>query len=90
MHIHRPYTDPTYPFWGVIFGAIYGGIFYWGVDQVNVQRVLGAANLKQARWGAMSCVLLKLTPVFIFALPGVIASALFPGRETQDHLCHAD
>ena len=83
MHIHRPYTDPTYPFWGVIFGAIYGGIFYWGVDQVNVQRVLGAANLKQARWGAMSCVLLKLTPVFIFALPGVIALALFPGREPK-------
>ena len=81
MHIHRPYTDPTYPFWGVILGAIYGGIFYWGVDQVNVQRVLGAANLKQARWGAMFCVLLKLTPVFIFALPGVIALALYPGRE---------
>jgi solute:Na+ symporter, SSS family len=78
IHIHKPYTDSVYPFWGVILGAIYGGIFYWGVDQVNVQRVLGAANLKQARWGAMSCVLLKLTPVFIFALPGVIASALYP------------
>jgi solute:Na+ symporter, SSS family len=80
-HIHKPYTDPDYPFWGVIFAALYGGIFYWGVDQVNVQRVLGAANLKQARWGAMFCVLLKLTPVFIFALPGVIALALYPGLE---------
>ena len=83
MHLHRPYTDPVYPFWGVILGAIYGGTFYWGVDQVNVQRVLGAANLKQARWGAMSCVLLKLTPVFIFALPGVIATVLYPGREPK-------
>jgi solute:Na+ symporter, SSS family len=79
MHIHKPYDDPAYPFWGVILGALYGGIFYWGMDQVNVQRVLGAANLKQARWGAMFCVLLKLTPVFIFALPGVIALALYPG-----------
>ncbi len=83
MHIHKPYADPIYPFWGVICGAIYGGVFYWGVDQVNVQRVLGAADLKQARWGAMCCVLLKLTPVFIFALPGVIALALFPGREPK-------
>jgi SSS family solute:Na+ symporter len=81
MHIHKPYTDPDYPFWGIVIGAIYGGIFYWGVDQVNVQRVLGAANLKQARWGAMFCVLLKLTPVFIFALPGVIASVLYPGLQ---------
>jgi solute:Na+ symporter, SSS family len=81
MHVHKPYFDPDYPFWGVILGAIYGGIFYWGVDQVNVQRVLGAANLKQARWGAMFCVLLKLTPIFIFAMPGVIASVLYPGLE---------
>ena len=82
-HIHKPYTDPIYPFWGVVLMAMCSGVFYWGVDQVNVQRVLGAANLKQARWGAMFCVLLKLTPVFIFALPGVIALALFPGREPK-------
>jgi solute:Na+ symporter, SSS family len=81
MHIHKPYDDPVYPFWGVVIGALTGGIFYWGMDQVNVQRVLGAANLKQARWGAVFCVLLKLTPVFIFALPGVIAKALYPGLE---------
>lgn len=81
MHIAKPYTDPNYPFWGVLLGAVYGGIFYWGVDQVNVQRVLGARDIKQARWGAMFAVLLKLSPVFIFALPGVIALALFPGRD---------
>jgi uncharacterized sodium:solute symporter family permease YidK len=52
MHIHKPWTDPTHPFWGVILGAFYGGTFYWGMDQVNVQRMLGARDLKQARWGA--------------------------------------
>src|SRR5215469_4190405 len=83
MHIARPYNDPNYPFLGVLITAIYGGTFYWGVDQVNVQRVLGARNLDQARWGAMFTVLLKLLPVFIFALPGVIALALFPGRESK-------
>ena len=83
IHLYRPFADPTYPFWGVILGAVYGGTFYWGVDQVNVQRVLGAKDLKHARWGAMFCILLKFTPVFIFAMPGVIASALYPGREPK-------
>jgi SSS family solute:Na+ symporter len=78
LRIAGPIDDPNYPFWGVIAGAVYGGIFYWGIDQVNVQRALGARDLDQARWGAMFAVLLKLTPVFIFALPGVIAYALEP------------
>ena len=42
MRIHAPYDDPVYPFWGVILCAVYGGTFYWGMDQVNVQRLLGA------------------------------------------------
>lgn len=83
MHIAKPYDDPNYPFWGVILTAFYGGIFYWGVDQVNVQRVLGARDIDQARWGGMFTTFLKLFPVFIFALPGVIALALFPGRESK-------
>jgi SSS family solute:Na+ symporter len=83
MHIAKPYDDLNYPFWGVILSAFYGGIFYWGVDQVNVQRVLGARDIDQARWGGMFTTLLKLFPVFIFALPGVIALALFPGRESK-------
>jgi solute:Na+ symporter, SSS family len=83
VHIAKPVSDPNYPFWGIIAGAFYGGTFYWGMDQVNVQRVLGARDLCQARWGAMFTVLLKLSPVFIFALPGVVALALFPGRESK-------
>jgi solute:Na+ symporter, SSS family len=83
MHIAGPYNDPNYPFWGILLGALYGGVFYWGMDQVNVQRVLGARDLDQARWGSMFAILLKLSPVFIFALPGVIAAALFPGRDSK-------
>jgi solute:Na+ symporter, SSS family len=63
--------------------VVYGGLFYWGMDQVNVQRVLGARNLDQARWGAMFAALLKLTPLFIFALPGVITYALYPGMSDE-------
>jgi SSS family solute:Na+ symporter len=84
LHVAGPIDDPSYPFWGIILGVVYGGLFYWGMDQVNVQRVLGARNLDQARWGAMFAALLKLTPIFIFAMPGVITYALYPGLSDQD------
>lgn len=80
MTIGHPVDDAAYPFWGILATAFYAGIFYWGIDQVNVQRVLAAPNLRHARWGSMFAVLLKLFPIFIFALPGVIAYALFPGE----------
>ena len=80
MSIAKPYDDPVYPFWGILATAFYAGVFYWGIDQVNVQRVLATADIKTARSGAMFAVLLKLLPVFLFALPGVIALALFPGE----------
>jgi len=68
MSVAKPYDDPSYPFWGILATAFYAGIFYWGMDQVNVQRVLAAPDLKNARWGSMFAVFLKLLPVFIFAL----------------------
>jgi SSS family solute:Na+ symporter len=84
MSVARPYDDPAYPFWGILATAFYAGIFYWGMDQVNVQRVLAAPDLKNARWGGMFAILLKILPVFIFAMPGVIAFALFPGELQGD------
>jgi SSS family solute:Na+ symporter len=84
MSIAKPYDDPVYPFWGIIATAFYAGIFYWGIDQVNVQRTLAAPDLKNARWGAMFATFLKLFPIFLFALPGVIAFALFPGELQGD------
>ena len=80
LHIGKPAEDP-YSFWGILITAFYAGIFYWGIDQVNVQRVLAAKDIRQARWGAMFASGLKLLPIFIFALPGVIAYALYPGLE---------
>jgi len=84
ISVARPYDDPVYPFWGIFATAFYAGIFYWGIDQVNVQRILAAPDLDNARKGAMFATLLKLTPIFIFALPGVIALALFPGELQGD------
>lgn len=65
------------PFSGfVLSNFLVGGIFYWCMDQVNVQRVLGAKNVREARLGAIFAGFLKLIPVFILVLPGVIAVAL--------------
>ena len=83
MHVARPFDDPNYPFIGILLGALYSGVFYWGMDQVNVQRVLGARDIREARHGAMFATLLKLTPIFIFAVPGIIAAALYPGRDPK-------
>ncbi len=87
MHVAKPFNDPVYPIWGILATAFYAGIFYWGIDQVNVQRVLAAPDIKQARRGAMFAAFLKLLPIFIFAMPGVIAFALYPGLgESQSKL----
>jgi len=84
MSIAKPFDDPVYPFWGILATAFYAGIFYWGMDQVTVQRVLAARDLNNARWGAMLTIFLKLSPVFLFALPGVIAFALYPNELVGD------
>lgn len=65
------------PFSGFLLSNfLVGGIFYWCMDQVNVQRVLGAKNVREARLGAIFAGFLKIIPVFILVLPGVIAAAL--------------
>jgi len=84
MHIAKPFDDPVYPFWGILATAFYAGIFYWGIDQVNAQRILAAQDLNHARWGAMFSTFLKLLPIFIFAIPGIIALALYPGLDEAE------
>lgn len=69
--------DSDLPFSGFLLGNfLIGGMFYWCMDQVNVQRVLGARNVREARLGAVFAAALKIIPVFILLLPGVIAAAL--------------
>jgi solute:Na+ symporter, SSS family len=66
------------PFSGFLLGNfLVGGMFYWCMDQVNVQRVLGARNVREARLGAVFAGFLKIIPVFILVLPGVIAAVLW-------------
>ena len=72
----RPATDPDFPWTGIIFGAPILGVWYWCTDQFIVQRVLSARSQDHARRGSLFGGYLKLLPLFIFVLPGVIAHAL--------------
>ena len=73
----KPASHPDFPWTGVVFGAPILGIWYWCTDQHIVQRVLAAKNIKEARTGTIFAGYLKILPVFIFVLPGVVAAALF-------------
>jgi SSS family solute:Na+ symporter len=72
----KPLSDPNFPWTGILFGAPILGVWYWCTDQFIVQRVLSAHNLDNARRGSVFAALLKLLPVFLFVLPGVIAYTL--------------
>ncbi|MDZ7267084.1 MAG: sodium:solute symporter [candidate division KSB1 bacterium] len=73
----KPVSHPDFPWTGIVFGAPILGIWYWCTDQYIVQRVLAARNLEQARRGTIFASFLKILPVFIFVLPGMIAVTLF-------------
>lgn len=70
------YFNSEYPWVGMVFCAPIIGLWYWTTDQYIVQRVLGAPNETQARRGTIAAAFLKLLPVFIFILPGIVAFAL--------------
>lgn len=70
------YFNDNYPWVGMLFCAPIIGLWYWCTDQYIVQRMLGAANLTEARRGTIWAALLKLLPVFIFIIPGMICFAL--------------
>jgi SSS family solute:Na+ symporter len=67
---------PDFPWTGILFGAPILGIWYWCTDQYIVQRVLSARNIEQARKGTIFGGFLKMLPLFLFVLPGIIAFAL--------------
>ncbi len=76
MSLMRSHRDSEFPWTGVILGSAIIGFWYWCTDQYIVQRVLSGQNQKQARRGTIFGAYLKLLPVFIFLIPGIIAYAL--------------
>jgi len=76
FNMWKPLSDPNFPWTGIIFGVPILGVWYWCTDQFIVQRVLSANNIDNARRGTILGGYLKLLPLFIFVIPGVIAHAL--------------
>lgn len=66
-----------FTFLDMLFGHLILGIWYWCTDQTIVQRVLGAKSEKHAKLGALFAGFLKILPVFIMVVPGILAFALF-------------
>jgi SSS family solute:Na+ symporter len=77
FHMMKPASDPNFPWTGIFFGAPILGIWYWCTDQVIVQRVLSARDEGHAKLGTIFAGFLKILPVFMLVLPGIIARALF-------------
>ncbi|MBK9338188.1 MAG: sodium/solute symporter [Lewinellaceae bacterium] len=76
LNMWRPASDPEFPWPSLVITSTIVGIWYWCTDQYIVQRALAAQNITQGRRGTIFGALLKLLPVFLFLIPGVIALAL--------------
>ena len=72
----RSNAHPDFPWLGVLIASPIIGIWYWCTDQYIVQRTLAAKNLQHARRGAIWGGFLKISPVLIFMIPGMIGYAL--------------
>jgi SSS family solute:Na+ symporter len=77
------YFNDNYPWLGMLFCAPIIGLWYWCTDQYIVQRALGAPDERQARRGSICAGFLKLLPVFIFIIPGMITFALAKSGQVQ-------
>lgn len=76
FNMWRPATDPDFPWPSLFVTSTVVGIWYWCTDQYIVQRALTAKNIKEGRRGTIFGALLKLLPVFLFLIPGIIALTL--------------
>jgi SSS family solute:Na+ symporter len=92
FHMIKPMTDPEFPWTGIFLGAPILGIWYWCTDQVIVQRVLSAKDQGHARAGTIFAGFLKVLPVFVLVLPGMIALARYPQLFTtvNGHVTNGD
>ncbi len=88
FNLWKPLSDPNFPWTGILFGAPILGVWYWCTDQFIVQRVLSARNIDHARRGTIFGGYLKLLPLFIFVLPGLVAYAL--SQSGRIELAHPD
>ena len=76
VNLIRDNNDSQYPWLGALIGSAVIVFWYWCTDQFIVQRVLSGKDEKEARRGTIFGAYLKLLPVFLFLIPGMIAFAI--------------
>jgi SSS family solute:Na+ symporter len=77
LTVLRAADDPAgLPWYSVFLGYPIIGLWYWCADQTIVQRVLGAKDENHARVGPLFAGFIKILPLFIFVMPGLICLAL--------------
>jgi len=84
LSIIKPVNDTTMPWPGLIMAVPILGFWYWTTNQYIIQRVLGARDIQNARWGVIFASFLKIIPLFIMVIPGTMAISLFPGLSNAD------
>lgn len=90
LSMMRPSGDPSrLPWYSILLGYQVLAIWYWCTDQTIVQRVLAARDIRNAQLGPLFCAWLKILPVFLFVLPGILCVALVQqgafGGEHPEH-----
>ncbi|XP_010617212.1 sodium/glucose cotransporter 5 isoform X3 [Fukomys damarensis] len=78
MHMFRDPHTGDLPWTGMTFGLTIMATWYWCTDQVIVQRSLSARNLNHAKAGSILASYLKMLPMGLMIMPGMISRALFP------------
>ncbi|XP_069850564.1 sodium/glucose cotransporter 1 isoform X2 [Dipodomys merriami] len=77
FHIFRDPLKGDIPWPGLIFGLAILALWYWCTDQVIVQRCLSAKNMSHVKAGCILCGYLKLLPMFLMVMPGMISRILY-------------
>ncbi|XP_049644943.1 sodium/glucose cotransporter 1 isoform X2 [Suncus etruscus] len=80
FHIFRNPLTGDLPWPGLIFGLSILALWYWCTDQVIVQRCLSAKNMSHVKAGCIMCGYLKLLPMFLMVMPGMISRILYTDR----------
>ncbi len=84
MSLILPADNDALPWPGLLTGVLIIGLYYWTTNQLVVQRTLGAKSLDHGRWGALLAGFIKLTFLFLFIMPGVMALTLYEELENPD------
>ncbi|XP_027539502.1 sodium/glucose cotransporter 5 isoform X1 [Neopelma chrysocephalum] len=78
MHLFRDPVSGDLPWTGMTFGLSIMATWYWCTDQVIVQRSLSAKSLSHAKAGSILASYLKMLPLFVIIMPGMISRVLYP------------